>query len=187
MSTDGVSPRVNTEPAPWRFSEHRPENIWSGKPHPHTDRKYHRDSAYFQRKESDSFTSPQHLQPHNHLIKMNVGGVLFTTSSSTLQAEPDSLLAKIFDPETIKQHGPSMTDEAGIPFLDRDPGMFRFVLGYLRRGTRLVGFPRDMYDVVQWFPFLIHYLMQAVVRGAEGGGRLLRAFGFGPRSICIRA
>ena len=86
-----------------------------------------------------------------------------------------------------------MRDENGLPFLDRDPDMFKIVLGYLRRGTRLVGLPQDLYVSVQLFDsrsstllllrplssipvcFALHpcFFLSAIYDATRANGRLL--------------
>jgi hypothetical protein len=70
------------------------------------------------------------------IVEINVGGRLFTTRLSTLQFDPDSMLAKLFDPAS--PFGPVDTDKDGRPFLDRDADGFALVLDYLRRSGRTI-------------------------------------------------
>ena len=61
------------------------------------------------------------------IVELNVGGVFYTTSLSTLVKEPDSLLAQWFS------NGAKLPkDGKGKYFLDRDGVLFRYVLDYLR-------------------------------------------------------
>ncbi|CAO3595124.1 unnamed protein product [Absidia cylindrospora] len=61
-------------------------------------------------------------------IKLNVGGQLFETSLSTLQRDPDSILAAMFTCHSCI--APDEND--GSYFIDRDSTYFRLVLNYLR-------------------------------------------------------
>lgn len=63
------------------------------------------------------------------IIRLNVGGVLFTTLRSTLCSVPGSMLEAMF---SGRFGSPSTRDETGAYFLDRDPTYFSFVLSYLR-------------------------------------------------------
>ena len=63
------------------------------------------------------------------IIKLNVGGRIFVTRRQTLCAEPDSLLGRMFDPDS-KFAKPAEID--GCVFFDRDPDMFGYILSYLR-------------------------------------------------------
>ena len=59
------------------------------------------------------------------LVKLNVGGKVFLARSSTLKAEPASMLAKVAD-------GEGMKDESGAFFIDSSPGLFSIVLNWCR-------------------------------------------------------
>ena len=72
-------------------------------------------------------------------VEINVGGVLFTTTLTTLCSQPGSLLASIFDP--CSQFN-KCTDDQGRPFLDADGAIFTYVLDYLRT-NRVMCLPRD--------------------------------------------
>ena len=65
-----------------------------------------------------------------NIVRLNVGGKIFTSSRSTLQAVPSSLLGKMFEDES--PYGALPVDEDGNIFLDRDPEAFRWVLNFLR-------------------------------------------------------
>ena len=67
------------------------------------------------------------------IIKLSVGGRIFVTKRCTLCAYPDSLLGKIFDPDS-KFARPAEID--GCVFIDRDPDMFAHVLNYLRGNSK---------------------------------------------------
>ena len=41
----------------------------------------------------------------NSLVTLNVGGTKFVTTRQTLLSDPDSMLAKMFDPESSLQPG----------------------------------------------------------------------------------
>ncbi|KAI8062601.1 BTB/POZ protein [Gongronella butleri] len=61
-------------------------------------------------------------------IKLNVGGQIFETSMTTLQRDPNSTLAAMFN----GRHDLVQDDEDGSYFIDRDGTYFRLVLNYLR-------------------------------------------------------
>jgi hypothetical protein len=63
------------------------------------------------------------------VVELNVGGVFYSTSLTTLIKEPDSLLGEIF---TGKNKDAIMKDSKGRFFLDRDGVLFRYILDYLR-------------------------------------------------------
>lgn len=63
----------------------------------------------------------------NEIVILNVGGIKFTTSLKTLQAEPESMLGVMFS----GRH-PLVKQEDGGIFIDRDGTHFRIILNYLR-------------------------------------------------------
>ena len=62
-------------------------------------------------------------------VKLNVGGMLFTTTVQTLTKDPDSMLAAMFSGRF-----PMKPAEDGTFFIDRDGTYFRYILNYLRDG-----------------------------------------------------
>ncbi|XP_014252227.1 BTB/POZ domain-containing protein KCTD12 [Cimex lectularius] len=62
--------------------------------------------------------------PGGQVLELNVGGVLYTTSSSSL----GPLQARLEDPSLPR-------DAKGRLFLDRDGVLFRYILDYLRSGS----------------------------------------------------
>ncbi|XP_046434435.1 BTB/POZ domain-containing protein KCTD12 [Neodiprion virginianus] len=61
------------------------------------------------------------------VVELNVGGVFYTTSLSTLTGEGDSNLAGMFGEKSSVER-----DAKGKYFLDRDGVLFRYVLDFLR-------------------------------------------------------
>jgi hypothetical protein len=68
----------------------------------------------------------------NDIIKLNVGGTLFTTTRATLIHNPDSMLAKMFDPALGMRA--AATDANGAYFIDRTPEKFAVILTFLGSG-----------------------------------------------------
>jgi len=115
------------------------------------------------------FTAPVHI---------DVGGKIYTSSLDTLTRFPDSRLSKLFSGgipivlDTLKQHY----------FIDRDGGMFRHILNFMRTGRPIL--PEDFKHVellleeARYFelPELITYLEslrrrnQQQSNGVGGGG-----------------
>jgi hypothetical protein len=62
-------------------------------------------------------------------VKLDVGGVHFTTSLTTLMTEPESMLAAMFSGRHELEK-----DDDGRVFIDRDGELFKYVLQYLREG-----------------------------------------------------
>lgn len=76
------------------------------------------------------------------LVKLNVGGVLYTTTKSTLCKYPQSMLGAMFN-DCMSSH----LDENGCVFIDRDGELFKYVLNFMR-SSRL-GLPKDFHDLDQ--------------------------------------
>ena len=89
------------------------------------------DLAFLDHKKETFLEMAQKLKDvhFSDVIKLNVGGTIFETSLTTLQKEPDSMLAAMFSSrfEPLKQ-------KDGAHFIDRDGTLFRHVLNYLRMG-----------------------------------------------------
>jgi hypothetical protein len=73
------------------------------------------------------------------LINHNVGGTAFSTTLSTLSSDTNSVLAAMFDPERSAGRAPAMKDPNGAYFIDRNPGVFAVILGFLRTGKVFLG------------------------------------------------
>lgn len=63
------------------------------------------------------------------LVRLNVGGQVFTTTESTLLRYPNSLFARLLDRSAAI---PTIKDESGAIFIDRDPAAFAVILSWLR-------------------------------------------------------
>eukprot|EP00088_Acartia_fossae_P036484 TRINITY_DN3770_c0_g1_i10.p1 TRINITY_DN3770_c0_g1~~TRINITY_DN3770_c0_g1_i10.p1 ORF type:complete len:240 (+),score=31.98 TRINITY_DN3770_c0_g1_i10:51-770(+) len=68
---------------------------------------------------------------NDDIIVLNVGGTKFSTTRQTLVKDPNSMLAKMFDPNSPLLPGKV---QDGNYFLDRNPDRFKVVLDYLRDG-----------------------------------------------------
>lgn len=64
------------------------------------------------------------------VVTLNVGGKIFQICLGTLQKYPDSLLSKMFNPDA--KMTPSVKDENGNWFIDRNPKLFSSVLDFYR-------------------------------------------------------
>ena len=69
----------------------------------------------------------------NDIIKLNVGGEVFLTTRSTLLSCPDSLLAKMFDPDSDRPPA-AVAEDGGGYFLDVNARYFAVILEWLRHG-----------------------------------------------------
>lgn len=63
-------------------------------------------------------------------IKLDVGGYKFTTTLTTLTADPDCMLAAMFSGRFMVER-----NEDGCVFIDRDGQYFHHILNWLRNGT----------------------------------------------------
>ena len=68
------------------------------------------------------------------IIRLNVGGTLYTTTLATLTTgvASGSVLAAMFDPDSGRP--PAEKDDKGNFFIDGEPGPFEHILRFLRRG-----------------------------------------------------
>merc|ERR1711934_378546 len=67
------------------------------------------------------------LLEDDEIVRINVGGVKFTTLRSTLLRHGHSILARMINGKI-----PPRRDSEGNAFLDRDPQIFKFILEFLR-------------------------------------------------------
>lgn len=64
---------------------------------------------------------------NNDIVRLNVGGVHYTTTKSTLLRFPNSMLGAMFNGALS-----TSLDENGCYFIDRDGQIFRYILNFLR-------------------------------------------------------
>lgn len=79
---------------------------------------------------------------NSNVVKLNVGGEIYTTTISTLCKYPDSMIGAMFNGSLS-----TSLDEYGCVFIDRDGELFKYVLNYLR-SSRLA-LPTDFKDLDQ--------------------------------------
>ena len=77
------------------------------------------------------------------IVRLNVGGIIYTTSRATLCNYPESMLGAMFGGnfETIY-------DDSGCAFIDRDGQMFKHVLNFLRTGSLLLPQKFDNFELL---------------------------------------
>eukprot|EP00946_MAST-07B_sp_MAST-7B-sp1_P001342 g1342.t1 len=100
------------------------------------------------------------------MVKINVGGTVFTTSMTTLESAPDNLLA------TTVRHGETLAGgkDNGAFFFDRNPAVFGHVLEWLRAtacGTSFVP-PESHRDIQLLIIEAGYYLLPSLVAYLEG-------------------
>jgi hypothetical protein len=64
------------------------------------------------------------------IVKLNVGGVLYATTLSTLENRGENMLTRMLSTKVAL-----LTDENGAVFIDRNGHLFEFVLEFLRTGN----------------------------------------------------
>ena len=62
-------------------------------------------------------------------IKLKVGGIMFETTRTTLISDRDSILAKMFDPDSDR---PPAVNQDGVFLIDACPRAFNVILNWLR-------------------------------------------------------
>jgi len=72
----------------------------------------------------------------SEIIHLNVGGIKYSTTRSTLCKYPESMLGAMFN-----QNIPSQVDKDGCYFIDRNGKMFEYILQFLRSGD--MALPND--------------------------------------------
>ena len=66
----------------------------------------------------------------DEIVQLNVGGSIYTTTCQTLLSETNSYFVDKYDP--VKRTFDFQRDAESRLFIDRDGGLFRFVIEYLR-------------------------------------------------------
>ncbi|CAF0957791.1 unnamed protein product [Didymodactylos carnosus] len=85
------------------------------------------------------------MSDSSDIVELNIGGVTYSTLQSTLQSEPDSLLANLVGQQQQQQHQHNHLNNVSLDinnkitrdnknryFIDRDGVLFRYILDYLR-------------------------------------------------------
>ena len=96
-------------------------------------------------------------------IVLNVGGVRYTTSQSTLTSYPDTMLARMLTGSV-----PSKKDDSGAFFIDRDGLLFRHVLNFLRNDKLSLPHPFDDYESLR--NEAEFYEIEPMIQALEGKG-----------------
>lgn len=85
------------------------------------------------------------------IIRLNVGGISFTTSLDTLLSDENSMLALMFSGRYNVEK-----DEEGRYFIDRDGTHFRYILNFLRDGSTYIPYTNkqlvdELYEEVKFY------------------------------------
>jgi len=100
-------------------------------------------------------------------VSLNVGGVIYYTTLSTLIKEKDSMLSSMFS----GRHN-LVKDENGHYFLDRDGQLFRYILNYLRTSKIPDLSDNELNDLrVEAEYFSILSLINLIDEKLEGNGK----------------
>ena len=94
-------------------------------------------------KEKVAFDTVAKKLKHVHfskILKLNVGGQVFSTSLETVKKDPGSMLHAMFS-----ERFDTKATEDGSYFIDRDGTHFRYILNYLRTGQLLVPEDKTVY------------------------------------------
>ncbi|KAL9951609.1 hypothetical protein ACROYT_G044304 [Oculina patagonica] len=117
------------------------------------------------RKEKEAFDKVAQKLEHVHfskMLKLNVGGHLFSTSLETLTKDPGSMLHAMFSGRFDTK--PS---EDGSYFIDRDGTHFRYILNYLRTGELLV--PEDKFVRRELLAEAEFYQVEGIINDLRAG------------------
>ena len=79
-------------------------------------------------------------------LRLNVGGTMFETSRTTLTSDPDSILSRMFEPNSNLP--PATVTKGGAYLIDACPRGFEVVLNYLRYRSLVLGPDTKATDVL---------------------------------------
>ena len=79
-------------------------------------------------------------------LRLNVGGTIFETSRTTLTSDPDSILSRMFEPNSNLP--PATVTKGGAYLIDACPRGFEVVLNYLRYRSLVLGPDTKATDVL---------------------------------------
>ncbi len=118
------------------------------------------------------------------IIKLNVGGHVFVTSSVTLTREPDSMLAAMFS----GRHQLRTTPDGAV-FIDRDGTHFRHILNYLRDADlRQPVLPEDPQVVQELIVEADYFQLQGLLDLLQGTQKsLIDDAAFESECLCLGA
>lgn len=119
----------------------------------------------------------------NDIILLNVGGRKFETSRQTLLSDPQSMLAKMFDPESRMEPG---VERDGAYFLDRDPHTFSIVLNYLRSGVLFADKPIELQAVLCEARYFSLLGLEELVMQKLGRARKIGTIGAGESPLGVK-
>merc|ERR1712038_867617 len=87
------------------------------------------------------------MEEGNGLVTLNIGGIWYTTTVSTLNAIPDSIFTKMLAQRNNKRSVSKEGPNEAYYFINRHGVLFRHVLNFLR--TQQLSLPEDFSDYEQ--------------------------------------
>ena len=114
-------------------------------------------------------SSSSEMGDSNDLVRLNVGGVWYTTTESTLRAYPMSIFPKMIrdrpnvqpNSNNNKNTKSKLHGENGYYFIDRDGELFRYILNFLR--TAEINLPKNFQEHDQLMSEAKFYSLQPMV------------------------
>lgn len=82
---------------------------------------------------STGSTQPSPMPQHEQIVKLNVGGKRFCTTTSTMVQSGSNFLSNL-----LMGRMAAVKDEEGYIFIDRNGANFEIILDYLRNGLLLI-------------------------------------------------
>ena len=84
-------------------------------------------------------------------LRLNVGGTMFETSRSTLTSDSDSILSRMFEPNSNLP--PATVTKDGVYLIDACPRSFEVVLNWLRYRSLILGDNKieDVFPIADYF------------------------------------
>lgn len=99
------------------------------------------------------------------VVELNVGGVFYSTSLSTLTKEPDSMLGQIFSGKPSAAKGQIVKDSKGKYFIDRDGVLFRYILDFVRNGKLVL--PENFHEKERLKQEAEHFKLSNMVKSID--------------------
>ena len=103
------------------------------------------------------------------MVKLNVGGVIYYTSMSTLKSCSGSSLSKMFSGEGDSYFTPPRMDDSGAYVIDSCPTMFEYVLNWCRYRRLVIANTQLDWDSLEAIAdyFLLEDMKKAVIKRRE--------------------
>ena len=96
------------------------------------------------------------------IISLGVGGIIYTTSRSTLTMYPDSMLGAMFGGNLPLENS---KDSQGNYFIDRDGELFRYIRNFLRVSKLIL--PNNFHNVEAFQMEVAFYQIQPLIEAFD--------------------